>query len=190
MEKSIDKAFFKILDLLRLDKKDIFTIYFYSILAGLLAMSLPLGIQAVIGFVMAGSLSTSIVVLVGLVLLGTFFNGSLQIKQLQMIEKIEQKLFVRYAFEYGNRLPKLNIEKLDSYYLPELVNRFFDISGLQKSLHKLLVDIPAAIIQVVLGTILLVFYHPLFIAFCIFLLFLIFRHRVVLSFHQVSLLFG
>ena len=91
----------------------------------MLALSLPLGIQAVIGFVMAGSLSTSIIVLVALVLLGTFFNGSLQIKQLQMIEKIEQKLFVRYALEYGNRLPKLNVEKLDSYYLPELVNRFF-----------------------------------------------------------------
>ncbi|MCL5460452.1 hypothetical protein M3M33_17575, partial [Loigolactobacillus coryniformis] len=61
-----------------------------------------------------------------------------------MIEKIEQKLFVRYSLEYGDRLPKLNIEKLDSYYLPELVNRFFDISTLQKSLHKLLVDVPTA----------------------------------------------
>jgi ATP-binding cassette, subfamily B, bacterial len=183
MEKSLEKAFFKILDLLRLDRKDILTIYFYSILAGVLALSLPLGIQAVIGFVMAGSLSTSIIVLVALVLLGTFFNGSLQIKQLQMIEKIEQKLFVRYALEYGNRLPKLNFEKLDSYYLPELVNRFFDISGLQKSLHKLLVDIPAAIIQVVLGTVLLAFYHPLFIAFGIFLFLIV---GLILKFTSAS----
>lgn len=162
---SIRSATTRILELLKLDKEDISSIYIYSIFAGLLSLSLPLGIQAIIGFVMAGSLSTSIVVLIGLVLLGTFLTGFLQVRTLQMIEKIEQKLFVRYSLEYGDRLPKLNIEKLDSYYLPELVNRFFDISSLQKSLHKLLIDVPAAVIQVLLGIILLAFYHPLFIAF-------------------------
>jgi len=162
---SIRSATTRILELLKLDKEDISSIYIYSIFAGLLSLSLPLGIQAIIGFVLAGSLSTSIVVLIGLVLLGTFLTGFLQVRTLQMIEKIEQKLFVRYSLEYGDRLPKLNIEKLDSYYLPELVNRFFDISSLQKSLHKLLVDVPAAVIQVLLGIILLAFYHPLFIAF-------------------------
>ncbi|MCP9755292.1 ATP-binding cassette domain-containing protein [Lacihabitans sp. CCS-44] len=168
---TIRSATSRILDLLKLDKEDISSIYIFSIFAGILSLSLPLGIQAIIGFVMAGSLSTSIIVLIGLVLAGTFFTGLLQVRTLEMIEKIEQKLFVRYALEYGNRLPKLNIEKLDSYYLPELVNRFFDISTLQKSLQKLLVEVPAAIIQVILGILLLAFYHPLFIAFG-FLLFI------------------
>ena len=79
-------------------------------------MSLPLGIQAIIGFVMAGSLSTSIVVLIAMVLLGTFFTGLLQVRTLEMIEKIEQKLFVRYSLEYGNRLPKLNIDNQKMRY--------------------------------------------------------------------------
>ncbi len=118
-------------------------------------------------------MSDSIIVLVFLVVLGTFLNGLLQIRQLQLIEKIEQKIFVRYALEYGSRIPKLDISVLESYYLPELVNRFFDITTLQKSLRKILIDIPAAVIQVVLGTILLAFYHPLFIAFGIILLFFI-----------------
>ncbi len=167
---TIRSATSRILDLLKLDKEDISSIYIFSIFAGILSLSLPLGIQAIIGFVMAGSLSTSIVVLIAMVLLGTFFTGFLQVRTLQMIEKIEQKLFVRYSLEYGDRLPKLNIEKLDSYYLPELVNRFFDISTLQKSLHKLLVDVPTAVIQVLLGIVLLAFYHPLFIAFGLILL--------------------
>ena len=162
---TIRSATSRILDLLKLDKEDISSIYMFSIFAGILSLSLPLGIQAIIGFVMAGSLSTSIIVLIGLVLVGTFLTGLLQVRTLEMIEKIEQKLFVRYSLEYGNRLPKLNIEKLDSYYLPELVNRFFDISTLQKSLQKLLVEVPAALIQVILGIALLSFYHPLFIAF-------------------------
>src|SRR5690606_32878614 len=145
-----------------------------SIFAGLVSLSLPLGIQTIIGFVQAGTLSTSIVVLILLVLLGTFFTGLLQVRQLEMIEKIEQKLFVRYAIDYTERLPLLDLQKLDSYYIPELVNRFFDAPSLQKSIHKLLVDIPAAIIQIIFGVILLSFYHPLFIAFGIFLFSVIF----------------
>ncbi len=163
----------RIFKLLSLDKKDIYDIYIFSIFAGLVSLSLPLGIQSIIGFVMAASMSDSIIVLVFLVVLGTFLNGLLQIRQLQLIEKIEQKIFVRYALEYGSRIPKLDISVLESYYLPELVNRFFDITTLQKSLRKILIDIPAAVIQVVLGTILLAFYHPLFIAFGIILLFFI-----------------
>ncbi len=172
--KGLRHAISKIFTLLRLDKKDITLIYFYSIIAGIVSFTLPLGIQAIIGFVMAASYSTSIFILIALVLAGTFLNGFLQIKQLQLIEKIEQTLFVRYAFEYASRLPKLNIERLDAYYLPELVNRFFDISSLQKSLHKVLVDIPTALFQVLIGTILLSFYHPLFIAFGLFMLLIVF----------------
>jgi ATP-binding cassette subfamily B protein len=144
----IGAAIKKIFKLLWLDKKDITDIYVYSIFAGLVSLSLPLGIQSIIGFVMAADMSTSITILIVLVLVGTFFNGWLQVKQLEIIEKIEQKIYVRYAMEYAHRLPKLDISKLDSYHLPELVNRFFDVASLQKSLHKLLVDIPTSIIQI------------------------------------------
>ena len=67
--------------------------------------------------------------------------------------------------EFGDRLPKLNIEKLDKEYLPEMVNRYFETVSLQKGLDKLLIDLPAATIQVLLGLLLLAFYHPAFIAF-------------------------
>ncbi|MCP9767936.1 ATP-binding cassette domain-containing protein [Lacihabitans sp. LS3-19] len=179
MEKpSILAALSKIFKLLWLDKQDITAIYFYSIFAGLVSLSLPLGIQTIIGFVQAGSLSTSIIVLIILVLIGTFIGGFLQVKQLELIEKIEQKLYFRYTLDYAERLPRLNIEKLEGYYLPEIVNRYFDLPSLQKSLHKLLVDIPAAFIQILFGIILLSFYHPLFIAFGLILftaIFLIIR---------------
>lgn len=59
----------------------------------------------------------------------------------------------------------MNIEKLDAYYLPELVNRFFDTVSLQKAVEKLLLDVPAAIIQIFFGLILLSLYHPVFIGF-------------------------
>lgn len=173
VETTITQALSKIFKLLWLDKKDISAIYIYSVFAGLVALSLPLGIQSIITFVTAAEMSTAIGILIALVLTGTFLTGWLQVRQLEIIEKIEQKLFVRYAMEYAHRLPKLDISKLDAYHLPELVNRFIDVASLQKSLHKLLVDIPASIIQILLGTILLAFYHPLFIAFGLVLLLIV-----------------
>jgi len=155
----------KFYQILRLDGKDISSIYVFAILAGIVQLSLPLGIQTIINFVMAGSISTSIIVLILLVVFGTFLNGLLQVRQMEIIEKLKQKLFLRHALEFSDRLPKLNTEKLDKYYLPELVNRFFDTISLQKGLEKLLLDLPAALIQVMLGLILLSFYHPVFIVF-------------------------
>lgn len=137
-------------------------------------MSLPLGLQSIIGFAMAGSVSTSIVVLIVLVVIGTFVNGLLLVRQMQVIERVEQKLFVRYSVAFTERLPKLDVEKMDRYYLPEVVNRFFETVSLQKGLEKLLLDIPTAAVQVVLGIILLALYHPLFIGFGVVVLLIVY----------------
>lgn len=164
-QKALGAALAKLYNLLVLDRKDIYAIYAFSIFSGLVQLSLPLGIQTIISFVLAGSVSTSIIILIILVVAGVFFTGLLQVKQMQLTEKIEQKIFVRYAFEFADRLPKINIQKMDNYYLPEVVNRFFDTMSLQKGMSKLLLDIPAATIQMVFGLILLSFYHPVFIVF-------------------------
>jgi ABC-type bacteriocin/lantibiotic exporter with double-glycine peptidase domain len=57
--------------------------------------------------------------------------------------------------------------------LPELVNRFFDTVSLQKSISKLLLDLPTATIQILFGLILLSFYHPAFILFGVVLVLLL-----------------
>ena len=131
-QQSAGKVFRSMLGLLKADRKDISAIYFYAILAGLVQLSLPLGIQSIINFVLAGVISTSIVVLIVLVVGGTFLGGLLQIRQLQVIEKLKQKIFVRYSLEFADRIPKLNVEKLDQYHLPELINRFFEVPSFQK----------------------------------------------------------
>jgi ABC-type bacteriocin/lantibiotic exporter with double-glycine peptidase domain len=123
---------------------------------------------------MAGALSTSIVVLIAVVVLGVFLNGLFQIRQLQIIEKIKQKIYTRDALSFAQKIPHLNLEKLDNYYLPELVNRFFDTINLQKGIEKILLEIPAAFIQILFGIILLSLYHPIFIAFGIVLVLLLY----------------
>ena len=164
-QQSAGKVFRSMLGLLKADRKDISAIYFYAILAGLVQLSLPLGIQSIINFVLAGTVSTSIVVLIVLVVGGTILGGLLQVRQLQLIEKLKQKIFVRYSLEFADRIPRLNVEKLDKYHLPELINRFFEVPSFQKGIEKILLDLPTALIQMALGLLLLSFYHPVFIAF-------------------------
>ena len=85
----------------------------------------------------------------------------------------------KYVDFFDKMMVKLDLKQTDSYYLPELVNRFFDIPVLQKSLSKILLDVPTASIQILFGLILLSFYHPAFILFgfiLVVLLWLILRY--------------
>jgi ABC-type bacteriocin/lantibiotic exporter with double-glycine peptidase domain len=175
MEKiNISRSLYKLFRLLRLDGKEITALYLLSILSGLIQLSLPLGIQAIINFAIVATgrnqLPASMWVLILLVVLGVLFTGMLKINQMKIVEKIQQKIFTRFSFEFSYRIPKLNVKSIDQYHLPELVNRFFDIPTLQKSLANLLLDIPTAVIQLCFGLILLAFYNSVFIVFGIILL--------------------
>lgn len=163
----------RILNLLKLEKKEITAVYFYAILNGLIQLSLPLGVQAIVSFVLGASMRASLIVLIILVVLGVLVTGIMQVNQVKVIEKIQQKIFVRYSFIFAAHIPKLDLKKTDNVYLPELVNRFFDVPILQKNLSKILLDIPIASINILFGLILLSFYHPAFILFGLILIILL-----------------
>ena len=165
------KRFFK---LLNQDKKDIIYLYLYAICNGIINLSLPIGIQAIMGLVLAGRLSTSWGILTLIVVMGVAVAGLFQIMQLYIVEILQRRLFARAAFDFAFRIPKLNIKELGNSYLPELVNRFFDTISIQKSLSKILIDFSTSILQIIFGLILLSLYHPIFIAFGLVLLLLLF----------------
>ncbi len=163
----------RIFNLVKLERKEISAVYYYAILNGLIQLSLPVGVQAIIGFVLGASMRASLIVLIILVVTGVLVAGIMQVNQMKIVEKIQQKIFVRYSFAFAQHIPKLDLKKTDNAYLPELVNRFFDIPILQKSLTKILLDIPTASIQILFGLILLSFYHPAFILFGVILIILL-----------------
>jgi ABC-type bacteriocin/lantibiotic exporter with double-glycine peptidase domain len=161
-------------NLLELDKKDVSQIFFYAIFAGIVSLSLPLGIQAIVNFIQSGRVSASWIVLVILVVIGVALVGILSLMQLRITENLQQKIFVRSSFEFATRLPKIEFKELYGHYPPELANRFFDTLTIQKGTSKLLVDFSAAILQIVFGIVLLSLYHPFFIVFGILLLLLLY----------------
>ncbi|MFN3999400.1 peptidase domain-containing ABC transporter [Algoriphagus sp.] len=151
--------------LLREEKSQIYAIYFYAILNGFITLSLPLGIQAILNFILGGRISTSWVILVVIVSVGVAFSGFLQISQLQIMEKLQQRIFSKAGLSIAYRLPKIKTEIMHGQYGPEIVNRFFDTVNLQKGLSKILIDFSTALLQVVFGLLLLSIYHPSFILF-------------------------
>jgi ABC-type bacteriocin/lantibiotic exporter with double-glycine peptidase domain len=156
--------------LLKAERRDILYIYFYAIITGLISLSLPLGIQAIINYVQTAQVSTSWVILVVLVTIGIAIQGFLQIMQLAISETIQQRIFVNSAFEFAYRIPRFDLDHLHKHYAPELVNRFFDTLTLQKGMSKIVLDLSASSLQILFGLILLSLYHPFFIIFGVVLL--------------------
>lgn len=160
--------------LLKLEKKDFLQIIYYAIFSGLVSLSVPLGIQAIVNLLQGARISTSWVVLVVIVTLGVAFVGILQLMQIRILENIQQKIFTRASFEFTYRFPKIKMEELKNFYPPELANRFFDVLTIQKGLTKVVLDFPAALTQVVFGVLLLSLYHPFFIIYGVLLVVLIY----------------
>ncbi len=155
----------RLLRLYKVEKKQIGYVYFFAIIIGFVNLALPLGIQGIIGLISGGVFMYSVVVMALLVVIATALSGWLQVQQLRMVEILQQRIFTKAAFEFTYRIPRIRLESLHQNYAPELMNRFFDILTIQKSLPKLLIDITAAFLQIIFGLILLSFYHPLFVFF-------------------------
>ncbi len=164
----------RFLGLVNLERKDILQIAYFAIFEGVVALSLPLGIQAIINLIQGAQVSASWIILIILVTCGVAFSGVLKLAQMRIIETIQQRIFTRASIELSYRFPKIKMAELRNYYLPELANRFFDTLTIQKGLSKLLIDVPSALLQIIFALLLLSFYHPFFIFFGILLVILIY----------------
>lgn len=159
--------------LLSTERKEIGYIYIYAVAIGLISLSLPLGIQAIINLISSGMVFNSVILLIIGVILGIIIGGVLQILQTSMVEILQRRVFAKAAFEFAYRIPKIRSESILQEYPPELMNRFFDILTVQKGLPKLLIEISSALLQIIFGMVLLSFYHPIFIFFGIVLIFIL-----------------
>lgn len=152
------------------ERRDIWLVYLYATLTGLISLTLPLGVQAITGLVSGGLFVQPVVLLILFVIVGTLVAGALQVMQLSVVEILQQRIFARLAFEFSFHLPRIRLESVLGEHLPEVMNRFFETVAIQKSLAKLLTDASTALLQVLFGLLLLTFYHPLFAAFAAVLL--------------------
>ncbi len=145
---------------LRVEKSDLLTLIAYAMIAGILALVVPLTAQALVNTIAAGVLVQPLVVLSLLTLVGLLLSGVLQLMKLSLAETVQQRLFARTSLQMADKLPRLLGSSLRGEYAPELVNRFFDTLTVQKALSKLLLDGLTALLQAMVGLVLLAFYSP------------------------------
>ncbi len=147
------------------ERRDIGAVLVYATLGGLLSLVLPLGTQTVVNTVAFGVFTPNLWVLCLLVLVGLLAGGGLFVMERYVVDLLQRRLFVRTTFDVAYRLTRIREAALGEHYAPELVNRFFDVLTLQKTLGKVLLDGSAAALTVLFGMILLAAYHPIFLVF-------------------------
>lgn len=146
------------------------TIVVYGAAGAVLALAVPLTVDALISSIMFGAILTPLVVLVGILLGCLVLQALLRALQVYVAEVIERRIFVRVAGDLAWRLPRADVSAFDRCHGPELVNRFFDTVTVQKSSSKLLVALTNLLLQSGVGLTVLSFYHPLLLYFTLSLL--------------------
>ncbi|MBC8086599.1 MAG: ATP-binding cassette domain-containing protein [Phycisphaerae bacterium] len=160
----------RLASLLSPERRDISTILLYGAIVGVLGLAVPLGVQAIIGLVSGGLLLQPVLLLIGFVVIATLGAGLLQVAQLAVVERVQQRIFARISLESAHRVSRANVEALRGMNLPEATNRFFEVITIQKCLAKLLTDGVTALLAILAGLVLLTLYHPYLSAFGLILL--------------------
>lgn len=166
--------------LLVADKHDLIVLIVYTIMTGIVSLAIPLAAQALVNTIAAGIFLQPLIVLSLLVLAGLLFGSVLRMLKFCLVENLQQRIFARITLRLSERIPVIKASALNTEYMPELINRFFDVMTVQKSWGKLLLEGPAALLQVIIGLVLMAFYSPFLLAFdALIILFVIFAVSVL-----------
>jgi ATP-binding cassette subfamily B protein len=161
--------FGKLFKLFKEEKKDFTVVLIYAVIVGLMSLVVPLSASAIVNSVMLG-LSSQLAMLCVLVAIGLLVVGAFDVMKRYVADILQRRIFVRTSFDIAYRLPRMTQSAFNQEYAPEVVNRFFDVLTIQKTIGKFLLDGTGSGLVIVIGLILLAVYHPFFILFDIALL--------------------
>lgn len=147
------------------ERSIIYKIYLLALLQGLMYLSIPLGIQGIITYIMAGSFSASLILLSCVTIVVTIFIGFFQLWQMRINETLHQNIF-------GTLTSKLNFYLSQTIPSPDVlskINKFTEVVVLQKGISKILLDFSFSVISIVFGLLILPAYSSWFLVFTILL---------------------
>lgn len=138
-----------------------------------MSLTIPIGIQTIVGIVMTGKLSSSWYILVVGISILVAFSGITRLAQVTILDTLQRKLFVRYAINFSDQLNEFR-ESNDNISIEKKSTRFLDIVTLQKSFSKLVFDFSGQLLQILSGITLLSIYHPNFLILGFFIVIIIY----------------
>ncbi len=167
------KPLTRFLSLMRPERQDVLAILVFAIVIGLLGLATPLAVESLVNTIAFNRYLQPIVVLSLVLFVFLGFAGILTVIKAVLSEIIQRRLFVRVAVDLGHRLSNVDTQALDHHDGREIVNRFLDVSTIQKAVSVMLLDGLTMVIGVVIGMIVLAVYHPFLLGFDIVLLILL-----------------
>lgn len=165
-----DEPVRRVWNLLASEKQDVLIVFVYALVAGILTLATPIAVEALVSTVAFGRFFQPVVVLALMLFAFLAFQGALIALEKYVLEMIQCRLFVRLAGDLSFRLPNVDYGRIREESLPELTNRFFDVVTVQKVIVSLLLDGLALVLTIVVGMVVLAFYHPTLLAFDVALL--------------------
>jgi len=169
----VTRPWARLTELLRLERRDVFTILAFALGVGLLSIVTPAAIEALVNTVAFGVLLWPVVVL-SIVMLGFLvFSALLRALQVAVAEYMQRRIFARAAHAFATRFSRAEIESFDGRNPTDIVNRFFEVATVQKAVTALLVDGVAIAMTTLVGLVVLAFYHPYLLTFALVMVVLI-----------------
>lgn len=143
---------------LKLESHDINTIVFLIVGIGILNFATPVAIQALVNIVTMGGILEPLYVISFILFTLLTLSGVLYILQAYLVEHIQRRFFVRTAIDSANKTQNSTGQENNRQSIAELMNRFLDVTIVQKASAQLLISGLSSILQAVIGSIVLMFY--------------------------------
>jgi ABC-type bacteriocin/lantibiotic exporter with double-glycine peptidase domain len=157
----------RLLEILRLERRDVATISVFAVAVGILSLVTPAAIEALVNTVQFGVQLWPVLVLSGVMLCFLALAATLRAMQLLVAECLQRRMFVRAADAFADHFARAEMAAFDGTNPTDIVNRFFEISTVQKAAATLLVDGVGIVMLTAVGLVVLAFYHPYLLTFAI-----------------------
>ncbi len=138
----------------------------YAVAVGFFSLIIPLTVQELVNTFAFAIQPIMVVTLVAIMAAILLFVGAFRVLQFYATDMLERRLFVRVALALASQLLRFR----QDFFKVEHASRFFETVLMQRALSALLVDFINVVVGGFIGMTLLVFYHPLFLVFDLFLI--------------------
>lgn len=159
----------RLLDILNLERNDIYLLVILTFGYGLLGLATPVAVQALVNTVTMGGVMQPLYVISVMLFVLLLFAGLLYIFEIYIVELIQRRIYIRYTIKSGKVIQGIQTQIYDGHNPEEIMNRFLDVSNAQKAAATLLTTGLTAVLQGIVGGLVLMFYSVFFIAVVVFI---------------------
>lgn len=164
----MENGLYKLTELAKKEIKDLKKISFLLFAYGLVSIVSPLAVQSIVNFIAIGGSLQPIYIISIIFFFMVTIKGVFIIFEKITVEYLQRRIFVDNASAAKDALIKLSLTQLKTKKIPDLINRFFDVIVVQKSVSSLLSVAVLTIFQGVAGCLILFFYSPYFLIIIFF----------------------